>query len=80
MPEIRMLNLRSAKGADARRQSGKELLCPLGEALNPAPVLRGFFKTKGADARRHTGEELARPSGGALDAAPVLREFIRRIR
>jgi 5-methylcytosine-specific restriction enzyme A len=32
----------SAKGADSRRQTGKEDVCPLGGALDTAPVLREF--------------------------------------
>jgi hypothetical protein len=36
--------MKSAKGADARRQAGKELTCPLGGALDTAPVLRVFLK------------------------------------
>jgi hypothetical protein len=36
--------LRSAKGADARRQAGKELAGSLGGALDTATVLRVFLK------------------------------------
>jgi ligand-binding sensor domain-containing protein len=36
--------LSSAKGADARRQTGEELAIPSGGALDPAPVLREFPK------------------------------------
>jgi hypothetical protein len=35
--------LRSAKGEDARRQTGKEHGCPLGGAPDTATVLRGVF-------------------------------------
>jgi hypothetical protein len=37
--------LKSAKGAAARRQTGKEHLCPLGGALDTVPVLREFLKS-----------------------------------
>ena len=36
--------LKSAKGADARHQSTKELACPSGGALDTAAVLRLFLK------------------------------------
>jgi hypothetical protein len=35
---------RSAKGADARRQTGKELASPWGGALDSVPVLHEFLK------------------------------------
>jgi len=66
----------SAKGADARRRTMKELTDSSGGALDTAPVLRVFLKSaKGADARRRTMKELTDSSGGALDTAPVLRVF-----
>jgi len=37
--------LSSPKGADARRQTAKELVKPLGGPLNTVPVLGGFLKT-----------------------------------
>ena len=37
--------LESAKGADARRHSAKELLPSWGEALDTGPVLRVFFQS-----------------------------------
>lgn len=36
--------LRSAKGTDARRQTGKELVSPLGGTLDTGPVLREFLR------------------------------------
>jgi hypothetical protein len=45
--------LRSAKGADARRQGAMEFAGPFGGTLDTAPVLRGWLRSaKGADARR----------------------------
>jgi lipopolysaccharide/colanic/teichoic acid biosynthesis glycosyltransferase len=70
---------RSAKSADAHRQTRKELARPWGGALDTVPVLREFLKSaKGADARRQTVEELASPWGGAPDTATVLRELLKR--
>ena len=37
--------LKSAKGADARRQGGKELASPFGGALDTVPVLREFLRS-----------------------------------
>ncbi len=69
---------KSAKGAAARRQGGKELTSPFGGALDTAAVLRVFRKSaKGAAARRQGGKELTSPFGGALDTAAVLRVFLK---
>ena len=38
------VKLASAKGADARRDAGKQLLCPWRGALDPAPVLRVLLR------------------------------------
>jgi hypothetical protein len=43
------LFIRSAKGAAARRQTEKELIAPLGGALDTASVLREFLKREEAD-------------------------------
>jgi hypothetical protein len=69
--------LRSAKGADARRQTAKELVNPLGGALNAVTVLREFLNSaKGADGRRESEKEPLSSSRGARDAAPVLGGFL----
>ncbi len=69
----------SAKAADARHHSRKELASPLVGALKSKPVLRVFLKSaKGADARHHSRKELAKPLGGVLRTATVLRVFLKR--
>jgi hypothetical protein len=71
--------LGSAKGADARRQTAKELVNPLGGALDAVTVLREFLNSaKGADVRHESGKEPDNSLRGALDTATVLRGFLKR--
>jgi hypothetical protein len=44
LPLVQKKCMESAKGADARRQTGWNLLAPWGGALDPAPVLREFLQ------------------------------------
>jgi hypothetical protein len=48
--ELPIVCFRSAKGADARRQTPKELAKYLGGALDTAPVLREFLKLESDNA------------------------------
>jgi hypothetical protein len=52
----------SAKGADARRQTGEERANSSGGALNPAPVLREALQTVGRRVSKGEGEP-PRPTG-----------------
>jgi hypothetical protein len=67
--------LKSAKGAAARRQGGKELASLFGGALDTAAFLRVFLKSaKGTKPYRRTGEEPLYRGGLGV---PVLRVFLK---
>jgi GTP cyclohydrolase I len=69
---------KSAKGADARRQTAKRVALSSGGVPHTAPVLREVLKdAKGADARRQTAKKLNIPQADAPDGAGVLHEFVK---
>ena len=68
----------SAKGADARRQTTKELRQSFDGEPDTATVLRDSVKpAKGADARRQTTKVLRQPFDGEPDTATVLRDSVK---
>src|SRR5690349_8683491 len=70
----------SAKGADARRQTMKELTNSSGSVLDTAPVLRVFFKScgmtgqccMGGAASRRSARRLSRAAASILPGAALV--------
>ncbi|HEX4807918.1 MAG TPA: hypothetical protein VH325_03260, partial [Bryobacteraceae bacterium] len=73
--------LKSAKGADARRQARKELVYPLGGAPDSVPVLREFRRSaKGAQDEAAFGDVVRdmTTNSPVLDGALRPRPFCAR--